>query len=100
MYYCISVNDLPVMAIGEIVLQQKNSSLIAYFWHPRISGRPTFSAQIDFQMRDQGKWYTNFKLNTGTDVSVAQCVRDKVRKQLTGMFASHFDKLIDGGRLW
>ena len=100
MYYYISLYDMSVMEIREIVLQQKGNAVTAYFFHPRITNGPAFSAHISFQMRDQGKWYTSIKIHSATDVNVNQEVEDRLREQLTRIFVPCFNKMIDEGKLW
>jgi len=100
MYYCISLYDLSIMEIREIILQRKDSRLIAYLYHPRILNSHAFSVQIDFHMRDQGKWYTNLKIHEGIDVNINQETKDRVRELLTSIFVPYFDRLIEEGSLW
>ena len=100
MYYCISLYDLPMMEIRKIILQRHSSKLIAYFHHSRFPDHLAFCAHIDFQMRDKKKWYTHLEIYEDGDVTINQAVKDRVREQLTDMFMTHFDRLIEEGRLW
>jgi len=100
MYYCISLYDLSVIEIREIMMQRKSSSLIAYFYHPRILNKYAFSVQIDFHMRDKNKWYTHLKIDSETDVNVNQAVKERIRELLTDMFMPYFNRLLEEGRLW
>lgn len=100
MYYCISLYDLSVVEIREIVMQRKSSGLTAYFYHPRVPGKPAFSVRIDFQMRDENRWYTSLKIDSESNINVNQAVKDRVRELLTDMFVPYFDRLLEEGRLW
>ena len=100
MYYCISLYDLPVIEIREIIMQRKSSGLTAYFYHPRVPASPAFSVQLDFQMKDENKWYTSLKIDSRPNIYVNQAAKDGVRELLTDMFVPYFDRLLEEGRLW